>query len=147
MTRLLPELAQWNNGKGIAPEDWICAIGRYDHALAYALLFWPEFVLHDDCLFLEAPAPERYREWMKCCHGNKSAVEAMANHRHIADLFPNSEFEADESILVVLGRLLQEMWSCKLRREFPQRPVQVEFASNGSGGLLQYEITVFQPRG
>lgn len=39
--RLIPELAGWNDGKGISVESWISGIGRYDHAIGYCTIFWP----------------------------------------------------------------------------------------------------------
>jgi len=31
----IPELAEWNNGQGITPSDWIWIEGRADHALGF----------------------------------------------------------------------------------------------------------------
>ena len=42
---------------------------------------------------------------------------------------------------------MQDMWSCKLARDFPQRRVKVELSGTGSEDLLDYVITVYQDRG
>jgi hypothetical protein len=52
--KLIPELRHWNNGKGIHVLEWLSAIGNYEHAIAYAELFWPDFVEHDGCVLLGA---------------------------------------------------------------------------------------------
>ncbi|HEX2972895.1 MAG TPA: hypothetical protein VHP11_11210 [Tepidisphaeraceae bacterium] len=144
---LIPELAQWNNGNGISLRLWLDCIGRYDHAVAYAALFWPDFVLHDDCIFIDAPDAQNYENWMRQCGGDRRQVEAVINHRHIVDLFTNSEFEPTKQLVIHVRRLLEDMWSCKLRREFPDRHFVVECYGDGSDDLLDYQITVFQQRG
>lgn len=48
--RLIPELPDWNDGRGIDRDSWLSGIGRFDHAVAYVTLFWPAFTLHDDCV-------------------------------------------------------------------------------------------------
>jgi hypothetical protein len=74
-------------------------------------------------------------------------VEATINHRHIIDIFPNSEFPANIPIIIYLGELLKEMWSCKLKIDFPERQFQIDFDSEEDGNLSRYEITLFQIRG
>jgi hypothetical protein len=52
---------------------------------AYQKLFWPDFVEHDDCVFL-ALDEAIYRQWLQQTGGDKRKVEAVMNHRHIIDL-------------------------------------------------------------
>jgi hypothetical protein len=137
----------WNNGEGISMKGWIGCIARYDHAIGYAALFWPDFVLYDDCLFVTEPSPENYQEWMTRNDGDRTRVEAMINHRHIQDIFMNSEFEPTKEIVVHVGKLLKDMWQCKLQRDFPERRIRVEFYGDDPIDLLDYVITVFQERG
>jgi len=125
--------------------SWIKCIGRYDHAIGYSALFWPDFVIHDDCLFLDPPDIDNLNAWMSHFKGDKTAVESIINHRHIVSLFLNSEFEPTEAVVVHLGRLPQEMWSCKLARDFPDRRAKAKLSDAG-GDLLAYEITVYQQR-
>ena len=84
---LIPELREWNDGKGISLADWANAVGRYDYAIAYAPIFWPDFVLHDDCVFRLNPGAENYATWISSLHGDRSKVEAVINHLHIMDMF------------------------------------------------------------
>jgi hypothetical protein len=58
---------------------------------------------------------------MEQTQGTKRAVEAVMNHRHILDLFPNVTREPSEEAIVHLGRVLKDTWSCKLRRDLPER--------------------------
>ena len=150
--KLIPELSLWNNGHGISLEGWISCIGRYDHAIGYATLFWPDFVLYDDCVFVGEPNPKNYQEWMTQCDGDKTGVEAVINHRHILDIFPSSvfpdsDFKPTKEIVIHMGRLLKDMWQCKLQRDFPERRIKVEFAGDDPVDLLDYVITVFHERG
>ena len=140
---LIPELASWNEGKGIDVVSWLGCIGRYDHAIAYAALFWPEFVVHDECIFFDVPEERNYREWMENLNGDRTQVEQMLNHRHIADLFYNSEFKPSDEVLKYIGQLLFEMWTCKLKRDFPQAKIQVALYGDESGDP---QITFFRAR-
>jgi hypothetical protein len=141
---LMPELAASNNGRGVTVGSWISGIGRYDHAIGYSTIFWPEFVVYDDCVFRQSMDAETYRQWMDGCGGDKSAVEAVANHKHIVDLFVNSEFRPSKDVVLYLGSILREMWSCKLVRDFPSRQFDVEFPCGDAAQLVDYQITFFQ---
>jgi hypothetical protein len=69
---LIPELHEWNDGRGISLADWANTVGRYDHAIAYASIFWPDFMLHDDCVFRIDPKDENYAAWMSELNGDRS---------------------------------------------------------------------------
>jgi hypothetical protein len=144
--KLIPHLAEWNTGSGISAQAWIGCIGRFDHAVGYATLFWPDFVVHEDCIFLDAPEPEHFDRWMRDCGGDKTEVETVVNHRHIVDIFTNSEFAPTAEMVVHVRQLLKEMWSSKLQRDFPDRRFRIEFYGDGSNNLLDYQITVSQER-
>jgi hypothetical protein len=146
VAELISELAAWNNGAGISAKEWVTCIGRYDHAMGYAILFWPDFVLYDECIFAGQPDAKAYEQWLTTCHGGKTEVEAVMSHLHIADLLVNSNFKATREVVRHIGRLLKDMWSCKLRRDFPERQVTVEFHDDDSDDLLSYQITFFQER-
>lgn len=144
--KLIPELSEWNNGTGINLSSWLGCVGRYDHAIAYAALFWPDFCLHDGCVFLDAPDLGNYDQWMHHSGGNRTSVERVMNHRHIVDVFRNSDFAPTKDIVLHVGWLLKEMWSTKLKRDFPDRPIKVEFYGTDSDDLLACQITVYQER-
>jgi hypothetical protein len=143
---LIPELREWNEGGGISLADWANAVGRYDYAVAYASIFWPDFFLRDDCVFRLDPKGENYAAWMSELEGDRSKVEAMINHLHILDMFTSEGFEPTPQVVVQISRVLQDMWSCKLQRDFPERRFKVEIQDGKADDLLSYEITFFQDR-
>ena len=67
------------------PEEWIGAIGNYEHLVAYAQILWPDFVEHDDCVFRAGVTDDIYKGFMAQTKGNKTSVEALINHRHVLD--------------------------------------------------------------
>ncbi|MGC9261370.1 MAG: hypothetical protein ACP5I8_14990 [Phycisphaerae bacterium] len=144
---LISELSDWNNGTGITVESWISGIGRYDHFLGYISIVWPEFILYDDCVFRSSPDPKTYHGFMEMFHGNKMEVERVMNHEHVADMFMNKEFSLTEEIVIFIGTRLQQMWSCKLSRDFPGRIFTVEFITDKQSDeveedpLLRYMVT------
>ena len=143
---LIPELSAWNNGAGIDVQSWISAIGRYDHAIGYATVFWPRFSTYDDCIFRHDIGAGLYQQWMDAMKGDKSAVEAAVNHQHIVDLFPNSAFSPSKDIVLYVGALLSDMWTCKLNREYPERRFEVRRPDGDAVELVDYKITFFQRR-
>src|SRR4051812_43508322 len=115
MADLIPETRDWNNGSGIDIRSWIRCVGSIEHAIGYGELFWPEFTELDGCVFFASVTEEGYRGFMQGAGGNKRAVEAVMNHRHVLDLFVS---EPSREQVVYLGRLLREMWAAKLARDF-----------------------------
>jgi hypothetical protein len=141
---MIPELGQWDDKRIITPWAWMGIIGRFDHAIGYSAIFWPDFVLVDDCIFVEAPSAELYERWMSQQNRNRMEVEAVINHRHIVELFPRSGFVPARDVIAHLGVLLKDMWSCKLVRDFPGRHVTVNVYGSESADLVDHQITVFQ---
>lgn len=160
--KLIPELKDWDlDCQGaestkavlgqklrIPPIDyWTSANARFDYFVMYARMIWPEFVEHDDCIFLAKDfSPESYRKWRKQL--DKTRTEAMLNHRHITDLFLNSSFKPNLEIVTWIGRYLKEVWTEKLKRDFPDRRFVVSFPEepHTPDDLVSYEITFFQAR-
>lgn len=157
--RLIPELKEWDNpapssygqdaakwaGRTEKIDLFAECIARFDHLVAYMRLIWPEFVEHDDCVFLSDRVGEQnYQEWRKRL--DKTQTEAMLNHTHIVDLCFNSEFKPNKEIILHIGRSLKEIWSVKLAHDFPNRRFTVSFPEDESDDLVRYEITFFQER-
>jgi len=146
---LIPELKAGNGGRDIPIDEWRSIIGSYEHCVAYGTLFWPDFVEYEDCVFFDhgngaASMANNYKGFMAQTNGDKAAVEAVMNHRHILDLFPNAKQEASREMILYVGRLLKEMWQVKLDRDFPNRKITVSFPDDHADDLLAYEITFFQ---
>ena len=146
LSQLIPETQAWNEGRGIDLLSWIQCIGRIEHAIAYGELFWPEFAEFDGCIFFADFSEESYRGFMAQTGGNRRAVEAVMNHRHILDLFSGQDAEPTRPQVVYLGRLLREIWTAKLKKDFPDRQFIVSFPEEGSESLLDYEISIYLGR-
>jgi hypothetical protein len=140
---LIPELKQWNNGDGISVEGWLQCIGNYEYAVAYTTLFWPEFAIYEDCVFFADFGADTFSSWIEHTQGNKRATEAVMNHRHILDLFPNERTQPSREVTIYLGQLLKDMWQVKLKRDFPDRTIIVEFLEAVGEDLLDYQITFY----
>lgn len=141
---LIPELSEWNAGEGIEIGAWLSCVGNYEHAIAYARLFWPEFAVHEDCVLFADFAEASYQGFASQTRGSRKALESVMNHRHLLDLFPSAPTEPTRAQIVHLGRALKDMWSSKLRRDFPSREIVVTFREEGIEDLLDYQITFFQ---
>jgi hypothetical protein len=148
---LLPALREWNDGAGINIDDWITCVGSFDHAIGYARLFWPEFIEHDGCVFFaDASGFDEavYLSWMAHTNGDRRAVQAVMNHRHLMRLFGDVSLRPTRAQLRYLGRKLKDIWSAKLMRDFPGYQVAVTFADESLEQLDDYEITfVVEPPG
>jgi hypothetical protein len=68
------------------------------------------------------------------------------NHRHILDLFSSDESEVPRELVLYLGRLLRDMWACKLKRDFPERDIVVSFPDEHYDDLITYEITIYHKK-
>lgn len=139
---LVPETRDWNAGSGINVADWIGCVGSVEHAIGYGELFWPDFIELDGCVFFAGVNEESYRGFMTQTGGDRRAVQAVLNHRHVLDLFAGADPTREQ--VVYLGRLLREIWSAKLAHDFPDRRFVVSFPEEGCEGLLDYEVTFFQ---
>lgn len=146
-TRLVPELPKWNYGRGIDIDAWICCVGNFEHAIGYSRLFWPAFLKHDDAVFFcDGFSNESYDGFMRQAAGDRSAVERVMNHRHLAALFCDPSLSPSREQLLYLGDLLQQMWTAKLRRDFPGVPFAVPLFGADSEELMDLEITFHRLR-
>ena len=110
-------------------------------------MIWPEFIEHDDCVFFaDGFSPGSYEQWRKQL--DKTQTEAMLNHRHITDEFINSAVKPNLDIVLYIGRYLKEVWTEKLKRDFPSRKFVVSFPEEPRtpDDLVSYEISFFQDR-
>lgn len=141
---LVPETRQWNGGRGIDLLGWLGCTGGIEHAIACGELFWPDFVAFDGCVLFAGFSEDGYRGFVAQTGGDRRAVEAVLNHRHVADLFAGSGNEPTRHQVVYLGRLLREVWAAKLHRDFPEKEFVVAFPEEPVACLSDYEITFYQ---
>jgi hypothetical protein len=129
--RLIPELSGWNNGLGIDVDSWLSCNGSIQLAIAFSRLFWPQFTEHDGCILRAGFSPKTYADFLATCEGDRTAVEAVMNHVHVFDLFPNATQMATGEQIQFLGRVLREIYSTKLAHDFPLRSFEVQFNEGG----------------
>jgi hypothetical protein len=103
-------------------------------ARQYADLFWPEFVVVDDCVFLKS-------EWEINPHlydrDYPTQSESDMSHTHVLDLVQHGAglehepwFDEDHPDFVAacqLGKTMCRMWAAKLLLDFPQDDFRVYF--------------------
>ncbi len=122
LPELIPELALWNNGKGIAPDDWIFIQGRADHSLGFCSLLWPEFVQFEDYVLRGPLDVARLRGWERAGHARQQ-VETAMNVLLLEGAFPQDSTDASlkEVQCERLATIMADMLAAKLIREFPAR--------------------------
>ncbi len=144
---MLPELAGWNNGKGIDLLSWIGCSGDFRRAIGYSAVFWPRFVLFEDYIFREGFTEESVLDFVVQCRGDKRSVEAVVNHLHIADIQYYGCEDITEERVVYLGRILREIYEAKLAWQFPDCPCEVSFIQpDDRANLVAYQITFWQKK-
>jgi hypothetical protein len=133
----LPSYNRWiNSMEHDKDADWslyIAYIRRVDQVIALMDLFWPEFMIWENMLLRSSVMPEEitqreeYITQFRELGWSDSDIEFVVNHVHIHDEFIN---DPDYSIIPgevyeFLAYAISEMWACKLKRDFPERQVEV----------------------
>ena len=77
--KLIPELKDWNNGKGIDVKSWIGCVGDFQKAIGYSTIFWPKFVEVEGCVVRDGVPAENLKQWIEHYKGDLESVEAMVN--------------------------------------------------------------------
>ena len=144
---LVPELAAWNDGRGISLDDWAACVATPAQLIAAAQIFWPAFIEHDGCV-LRASAFEasNYDAWVRQTGHDRGAIERVMNHVHVLDLFAEPAVEPSQAQVRYLGATLAAMWRAKLAAELPGRAFEVTFPPGPLDDLLDYEVTFCQVR-
>lgn len=143
--QLIPELKDWNNGKGIDVESWIGCVGDFQKAIGYSTVFWPAFAEVEGCIVREGVTSKNVLDWLEQCKGDRAGVEATINHLHLQDLHHADCEDVTPERLAYLGRLLKEIYECKLKRDFPEKAFVVEFYEpDDKDDLLGYVLTFHQ---
>lgn len=143
----ISELSDYSAWYGQNPRELI----RYassklspDLAIAVTRLFWPDFVIHENRVFLAFRFEDQnFKHWEDEFDGDLQAVERMINHVHVvADLltypfenlsYPNIEY---------FGRILVQTWKAALKTQFPDRAFQISGEKDGE--LDDFVITFWQ---
>ena len=76
---------------------------------------------------------------------DRAGVESVMNHLHIADIEYYECPDASPDKLLQLGKVLQEIYTAKLRWQFPTRQCRVSlYVPPNPSDLMEYEITFWQ---
>lgn len=138
------ELAAWNNGAGIDIETWVGCEGRFSLAVGYATVFWPSFTLFEGFILREGFSEGSLRGFQQNGRSRQS-VEWLMNHLHIADIQYYGCGDASKDKLLLLGKILKEIYQAKLQWLWPDRPCTVEFyVPEDEGELNEYQISFWQ---
>jgi hypothetical protein len=143
---LIPELRLWNDGKGIAAEEWIGCIGNYPLAIGYSLLFWPRFVRSDEYVLRQGFSEGALRGFEQQAGSSRSSIEWVMNHIHLIDIHCNEE-NVGEAQLRYLGRVLKKIHEVKLRADFPDLRFTVEFNDEPGLDPVDYQMSFWQADG
>jgi hypothetical protein len=142
---VIPELQTWDNGNPVDVAVYVNAVGNVKLAIAYGEMFWPKFVEHDGCVFFASFEENTYREFLDQTKGDKKSTEMVMNHYHILNFFEYIYTDPTFEQLIYLGRLIKEMWSAKLHRDFPARRIVVEFYEElWDDDFWDLEVTFYQ---
>jgi hypothetical protein len=113
------DLGRWNNGAGIDLESWIGCMGNFALAAAYTTLFWSEFVEHDGYILRAGFSEESLRGFEAQAGSNRKSVKWVINHLHISNIHCHDEAELSRDKVILLGKVLKEIYEAKLARQFP----------------------------
>jgi hypothetical protein len=142
--KLIPELPDWNNGKGIDVDSWIGCSGDFQLAVGYSTLFWPRFVELDGYVLREGFSTESLRSFQQQSSPSCRSVEAVMNHLHIAAIHYHDLSHCTADHALYLGRVLREIYQAKLAWQFPDRRFEVVFDESPREDVMAYEITFYQ---
>lgn len=148
--KLIPDLIEWRklNGQNFSIESWTSIEGNMNLAIGFSFIFWPDFIEHNDCVFIKNHfSISNFDNWTKtACVNNYAQIESVMNHIHILDLFSREEIRNIITIDQVkfLGKKICEMYSVKLKSDFPERQFTFTFNCDKDLELDEYEITFYQ---
>ena len=142
--KLIPELPDWNNGKGIDVESWIDCTGTFQLAVGYSTLFWPRFVEFEGYVLREGFTIESLRSFQQQSSPSRRSVESVMNHLHIAAIHYHDLSHCTADHALYLGRVLREIYQAKLAWQFPTRRFEVVFDESAREDVMAYEITFYQ---
>ncbi len=141
------ELLEWNNGAGIDLKSWIGCQGSFSLAVGYASVFWPEFIEFEGYILPKGFAETSLREFEQREGSSRKSVEWVMNHLHIADIQHHGCKDISKDKIVLLGRVLKEIYQAKLQWQFPDRCCIVEFdIPDDPEDLMGYQISFWQER-
>ncbi len=146
------ELSAWNDGKGIDLDSWIACSGSFSLAVGYASLFFPDFFVFEDYLFLGEDCDEKFLENLRSLEKQKDQnapelIEKLINHFHLADLHYAGCEDITTDKIIFLGEKLKHVFEARLAYMFPDKACVVEFfRPEDEEDLKGYYLTFWQKK-
>lgn len=140
---LIPELSEWNEGRGISAEAWIGCVGNYPLAIGYSLIFWPRFARFEEYVLRKGFSEGALRGFARQEGSSRASVEWVMNHIHLIDIHCDEE-TVSEAQLRYLGRVLKEIHEVKLQADFPDLRFVVEFNDEPGLDPVDYQMSFWQ---
>ena len=141
---LIPEMREWNNGKGIDIRTWVECEGNFKLAIGYSTLFWPRFIEFEGFVLREGFCVESLRGFEQQHKGERRSIEAVMNHLHLDGIQYMGCGDISRERLIYLGRVLREIHQAKLVWQFPTKRFEVAFDDSFLENLVDYQITFYQ---
>lgn len=115
-----------------------------DLAIAVTKLFYPDFVVHQNRVFLAFRFDkDNFDMCEKQLDGDLAAVERVINHIHVAADLLTIPFEnATYQTIQYFGTVLLQSWKAILLAQFPDR--QFQFSGEKDGDMDDFVITFWQ---
>jgi hypothetical protein len=139
---VLPELGEWNGGRGIKPLDYFFCVATSPSTVASIELFWPKFVEFEGYVLREGFNEDNLRSWERSPSGHDHALtERAVNFLDIGTLFQNSGEPPSEQLdarIELLRRTLADIYAVKLAHDFPLRRFRVVFIDDENDCALTF---------
>jgi hypothetical protein len=144
---MVAELAAWNGGKGIDLKSWVGCEGRFALAVGYATIFWPSFVEFEGYILRDGFSEDSLRGFEKSANATRKSTEWVMNHLHLDGVQYGGCPDISGDKLLVLGRVLKQIYEAKLQWQFPDRPCVVElFLPDDRDDLSSYQLSFWQTK-
>lgn len=123
--------AQWEEPETLGLHEYISEKCHPEDVLICSRLFFPEFIVVDNCVLLY----ERYEEnnflaWKLKFPQENSAVEKMINHTHVYDLFGSIADNVSDSVFNQLCIVMKCSWRMTLKEVFPEKEFIIESSND-----------------
>jgi hypothetical protein len=129
--------------------DFVGAYGSPLLALAYAKLFWADFVEFKEMIFLSDnlsdDGKEKIEELLNNDYKNQ-VIEKSFNLIEVpSDIFGKNAGDTYDEEDYQLAKILKQIWTCKLEIDFPTKEFQIEILSpeetGGEVGIIFFQRT------
>ena len=119
--KLIPDLIEWRqlNGEDFSIDDWTSNEGNIKLAIGYSFIFWPDFIEHDDCVFIKDNfSLNNFNNWTNAEYIRHFAqIESVINHIHVIDFFSgdHNRNEITFAQIKFLGEKICKIYAVKLK--------------------------------